>query len=226
MPGPQLCAVWLILVPQLFVAVATVAGMAGAAANALSVLVGGYSVIEKLAAALGAALTAAVLTAAATAAPEPAELSSGLVPRLPAELDVGEVLPWLGFMLARAAGLMFFSYWTDARGYGGSGVWPGGSVDRRQLGAEDREALRGWTAFMPTPITFQPHRTSRKSWAGSWSSEPRSSSCRMSSAKIFNEGTEFTRDGSQFDRLLVDGDTLVIGEIPLIALHVPAPPRL
>ena len=39
--------------------------------------------------------------------------------------------------------------------------------------------------------------------------------------KIFNEGTEFARDGTQFDRLLVDGDTLMIGEIPLIALHVP-----
>lgn len=39
--------------------------------------------------------------------------------------------------------------------------------------------------------------------------------------KIFNEGTEFARDGSQFDRLLNDGDTLSIGEIPLIALHVP-----
>jgi glyoxylase-like metal-dependent hydrolase (beta-lactamase superfamily II) len=39
--------------------------------------------------------------------------------------------------------------------------------------------------------------------------------------KIFNEGTEFARDGSQFDRLLDDGDTLMIGEIPLIAIHVP-----
>ena len=39
--------------------------------------------------------------------------------------------------------------------------------------------------------------------------------------KIFNEGTEFARDGSQFDRLLEDGDVLTIGEIPLIALHVP-----
>ena len=39
--------------------------------------------------------------------------------------------------------------------------------------------------------------------------------------KIFNEGTEFARDGSQFDRLLDDGDVLAIGEIPLIALHVP-----
>ena len=39
--------------------------------------------------------------------------------------------------------------------------------------------------------------------------------------KIFNEGTDFQRDGSQFDRLLKDGDVLMVGEIPLIALHVP-----
>ena len=39
--------------------------------------------------------------------------------------------------------------------------------------------------------------------------------------KIFNEGTEFARDGSQFDRLLEDGDALMIGEIPLVALFVP-----
>jgi len=39
--------------------------------------------------------------------------------------------------------------------------------------------------------------------------------------KVFNEGTEFARDGSQFDRLLADGEELMIGDIPLIALHVP-----
>ena len=39
--------------------------------------------------------------------------------------------------------------------------------------------------------------------------------------KIFNEGTQFARDGSQFDRLLDDGDVLNVGGIPLIALHVP-----
>ena len=39
--------------------------------------------------------------------------------------------------------------------------------------------------------------------------------------KIFNEGTGFARDGSQFDRLLVDGDVIAVGEMPLIALHVP-----
>ena len=39
--------------------------------------------------------------------------------------------------------------------------------------------------------------------------------------KIFNEGTEFARDGSQFDRLLDDGDELMVGKIPLTALFVP-----
>lgn len=39
--------------------------------------------------------------------------------------------------------------------------------------------------------------------------------------KIFNEGTEFARDGSQFDQLLEDGDQLMIGDIPLIVMHVP-----
>jgi len=39
--------------------------------------------------------------------------------------------------------------------------------------------------------------------------------------KIFNEGTEFRRDGSQFDMLFDDGDTFSVGDIPVVALHVP-----
>lgn len=39
--------------------------------------------------------------------------------------------------------------------------------------------------------------------------------------KIFNEGSEFARDGSQFDILLKDGDRLELGETAIIALHVP-----
>nr|WP_166178714.1 MBL fold metallo-hydrolase [Altererythrobacter segetis] len=39
--------------------------------------------------------------------------------------------------------------------------------------------------------------------------------------KVFNEGSDFARDGSQFDELLDDGDALTLGDIPLIALHVP-----
>jgi glyoxylase-like metal-dependent hydrolase (beta-lactamase superfamily II) len=39
--------------------------------------------------------------------------------------------------------------------------------------------------------------------------------------KVFNEGTEFQRDGSQFDRLFKDGDTYTIGGVPAFAMHTP-----
>jgi glyoxylase-like metal-dependent hydrolase (beta-lactamase superfamily II) len=39
--------------------------------------------------------------------------------------------------------------------------------------------------------------------------------------KIFNEGTEFQRDGSQFDRLFDDGDTYQVGRMHCTALHTP-----
>lgn len=38
---------------------------------------------------------------------------------------------------------------------------------------------------------------------------------------VFNFGTEFARDGSQFDRLFDDGDHFSVGDIPAVALHVP-----
>ena len=39
--------------------------------------------------------------------------------------------------------------------------------------------------------------------------------------KIFNEGTAFQRDGSQFDKLFKDGDSYMIGSIHAFALHTP-----
>lgn len=39
--------------------------------------------------------------------------------------------------------------------------------------------------------------------------------------KIFNEGTEFCRDGSQFDHLFKDGDEYMVGEMRCYALHTP-----
>jgi glyoxylase-like metal-dependent hydrolase (beta-lactamase superfamily II) len=39
--------------------------------------------------------------------------------------------------------------------------------------------------------------------------------------KIFNAGTEFERDGRQFDRLLYDGDSFTLGSIPARAIHTP-----
>jgi glyoxylase-like metal-dependent hydrolase (beta-lactamase superfamily II) len=39
--------------------------------------------------------------------------------------------------------------------------------------------------------------------------------------KLFNAGTEFERDGSQFDHLFTDGDTFTIGSLPVTVMHVP-----
>jgi len=39
--------------------------------------------------------------------------------------------------------------------------------------------------------------------------------------KVFNEGTEFQRDGSQFDALFRDGDTFHIGQLRADVMHTP-----
>lgn len=39
--------------------------------------------------------------------------------------------------------------------------------------------------------------------------------------KIFNEGTRFQRDGSQFDRLFKQGDSLMIGQMRAEVMHTP-----
>lgn len=39
--------------------------------------------------------------------------------------------------------------------------------------------------------------------------------------KIFNEGTAFQRDGSQFDALFKDGDTYQVGTMTCFAMHTP-----
>ena len=39
--------------------------------------------------------------------------------------------------------------------------------------------------------------------------------------KIFNEGTEFQRDGSQFDALFKDGDTYSVGQMQCFAMYTP-----
>ena len=39
--------------------------------------------------------------------------------------------------------------------------------------------------------------------------------------KVFNAGTEFEMDGSQFDRLFSDGDCFAIGNLDVVVMHTP-----
>uniref|UniRef100_A0A0C1NM83 Manganese transporter n=2 Tax=Tolypothrix TaxID=111782 RepID=A0A0C1NM83_9CYAN len=168
-PGPKNWAVWLILVPQVFVAISTVAGLSGAAATALILMTGGtvqmwtviiiivtaaivllgqYNVVEKISSYVGIARTIAVVIAAIFVFPNIGELAKGLVPQIPNKVQYQEILPWLGFMLAGAAGLMWYSYWVEAKGYGAAGIKGQEAIDPKQLSQEQRKKLRGWISLM------------------------------------------------------------------------------
>lgn len=169
-PGPRDWALWVILLPQLVVAVATIAGLAGAAATALAlvlpgdvrlwmvgsvlaatalVLWGRYRGVERAATGIAVALGVASVAAAATVFPRPGALAAGLVPGGVRGVDPAEVLPWLGFMLSGAAGMIWYSYWVLAKGYGmGKADGAAPRVDPRRLGDGDRARLRGWLGQM------------------------------------------------------------------------------
>ena len=139
LPGPKNWAIYIILIPQLFVAVASIAGLAGSAATALVValpgdiriwtivaiclstilvLWGKFKTIERVATILAIALGVAAIIAASSVFPAARELAAGMVPVVQPEVDYQEVLPWLGFMLSGAAGLIWYSYWIQKKGYG------------------------------------------------------------------------------------------------------------
>jgi Mn2+/Fe2+ NRAMP family transporter len=131
-------AVWIVVAPQLLVAVAAVAGMAGSAATALILVLPGdvriwmtvsllaatalvfrghYKIIERTATAIGTLLALTTIAAAASVGPAADELIGGLQPAFPAEADYAEILPWLGFMLSGAAGMVWYSYWVPSKRY-------------------------------------------------------------------------------------------------------------
>jgi len=169
LPGPSNWAVWLILLPQVVVAISTVAGLTGTASTALILVTGGtvqlwtviiilvtaaivflgqYEGVEKISSYVGIARTIAVVAAAVVVLPNLGQLTSGLVPQIPSDVRYDEILPWLGFMLAGAAGLMWYSYWVGARGYGAAALEQEEPIDFSQVGREEKQHLQGWTLQM------------------------------------------------------------------------------
>jgi Mn2+/Fe2+ NRAMP family transporter len=169
LPGPRNWALWIILVPQLFVAVISIAGLAGGAATALHlffpgnisiwmivsvvlssslVLWGKYKGVEKAAIILASLLAIASIVAAISVTPSLPEIASGLVPRFPEKVNFAEILPWLGFMMSGAAGLMWYSYWIPAKGYGRAHPGKTNLTETKQLPRADQNKLKGWIRLM------------------------------------------------------------------------------
>lgn len=173
-PGPRGWAVWLVLVPGLVAGVSVIAGVAALAgsaamvvlpgdqvlygtiilvASATLVLFGRYGGVEKATAVVAGLLMVGIVTTAIVVGPDVGEFAAGMVPGAPDDLDWQFVMPWLGFILAGSGGILWFSYWIAARGYGGSGLDAGdeGDVTERWSGQDDDERigrLRGWRRLM------------------------------------------------------------------------------
>lgn len=163
---------YIIMVPQLFVAVATIAGLAGSSATALvlvfpgdiriwtiaSILVstalvtwGKFRVIELVATIIAVLLALSAIVAAVLVFPDGAALLEGFVPQTPPDLDYEEILPWLGFMLSGAAGMIWYSYWIQKKGYGAASA-RGNNL--KSIGKEDTKKLRGWIRQMTLDNNF------------------------------------------------------------------------
>jgi Mn2+/Fe2+ NRAMP family transporter len=141
LPGPGNWGVWIIILPQFFVAVATIVGMSGAASSAIILAIPGnfaawaviflaisvalvffgkYRAVELISIVMALVITVALVTAALLIFPGIGVLATGLIPSLPPNVNFSELLPWIGFMMSGAAGLIWYSYWLVARGYGAS----------------------------------------------------------------------------------------------------------
>lgn len=140
LPGPRNWALWAVFVPQLLAAVAGVGGLAALVGSTLAaelpgslllwslvvlasttavVVSGGYRAVSRIALLLALVLVAITVVAAASVFPADGDAAAGLVPGIPTDLDIPFLLPWVGTILAGSMGIVWYSYWTATRGYGG-----------------------------------------------------------------------------------------------------------
>ena len=178
-PGPRGWAIWLIFLPGLVAGAVVISGVSALVGSALMtvlpggqllygtivllasaaiVLFGGYSGVEKVTAVMATVLMAAVVVTAVVVGPDPGEFAAGLAPGFPEGLDWYFILPWVGFILAGSGGILWFSYWVAARGYGGevldeqSQAREAEAVDAEVTASDDARVgrLKDWNRLMST----------------------------------------------------------------------------
>lgn len=138
--GPKNWAVWVIFLPQLFAAAVGIAGLAAIVGSAFAVSLPGsntiyaeavvllcvlmtttgqYTRIERISRYMAIALMIMAVASAIAVFPSLQKLAGGLTFRWPDEPDLYVISPWIGTILAGSMGIVWFSYWTATRGYGG-----------------------------------------------------------------------------------------------------------
>jgi Mn2+/Fe2+ NRAMP family transporter len=170
--GKSQWPIWLIFIPQLLAAVVTIAGIAALAGSALMIALPGnqqvyatalillsvilvvsgrYRVVEKVASLMAGVLIIIVIVTSFKVFSSTDAFLHGLVPGIPQNLDMQFVMPWLGFILAGAAGIMWFSYWVVAKEYGGPQLEDDDIVREQSDDELDRDVigrLKRWIKIM------------------------------------------------------------------------------
>ena len=164
--------IWLIFLPQVLAAVVTIAGIAALTGSALMIALPGnqtiyasgaiilaiilvvsgrYKVIERIASIMAGLLVAIVIITSIKVFSSTDKFVQGLIPGLPQNLDMQFVMPWLGFILAGAAGIMWFSYWVVAREYGGPQLEEKDIEQKKsekEMNQESSKRLKSWMQVM------------------------------------------------------------------------------
>jgi len=178
LPGPRGWAVWVLFLPQLAAAAVGIAGLAAVVGSAMVAFLpwtpstwgialvllcvvftasGRYRLIEAVSRVMALALMLMAIVTAVMVQPALGSLAAGLLPGWPQEPDWYVILPWVGTILAGSMGIVWFGYWTAARGFGGGVVADDETVS---VGEEDgheaveqdeqsrRRAARSWIRLM------------------------------------------------------------------------------
>lgn len=176
LPGPENWAVWVLFGPQLLACIAGVSGIASLVGSAFMVafpgtqamytilillgsgvlvVTGKYGAVERASRWMAFLMVALAVLSAARVFSHPGALVKGIQPHFPGDADPYFVLPWVGYILAGAIGITWYSYWVATRGYGGPYLGDlredSAREDKRELhcdSVEERDArLSRWRAI-------------------------------------------------------------------------------
>lgn len=159
LPGPRGWAVWVIFIPQLLAAAVGIAGLAAVVGSAVSAFLpapastwgiaivvicaavtasGKYGLVEAISRIMAIALMVMAIVTAIMVWDGGLEVFVGLRPSWPQDADWYVIIPWVGTILAGSMGIIWFGYWTAARGFGGGIMGDDETVTSRQ---DDHESL-------------------------------------------------------------------------------------
>ncbi|AHC16695.1 Nramp family divalent metal transporter [Salinispira pacifica] len=169
LPGPGNWAVWVIFIPQLFAAAVGIAGLSAIIGSALQSFLpgsgslygiafvifssiitvsGSYNALERISQVMAIALMLMAVVSAAVVFPALPKVLPNIVPSVPEDPDIYIILPWVGTILAGSMGILWFSYWTASKGFGGGlsdQVSPGPPDPNRKLRNRDKTyRIRAW----------------------------------------------------------------------------------